>query len=598
MEDFPIYDDDGVEELGFMNEWRGEEPQEIDNVGDGNNPHVVLIPDMNLLTLRLTEDEFIEILSSIYVGAEFAYPEKYLQILFNFLNGVQSPALLGAECLNYPTYAPFILYPLQNPYTQPDLIPDGYLIPPMVQVNEENHAEYSDYELNDIVVVFNSFPLDTGWLDDIHEDLPSVLIKLEGEGTVEIKLLNVPLGGMAIVTLDNPPNLVDILAGIITGADNIIELNLDTLSVPPETAQERIFELEVVGSGLHTVYIVFFPIIDDSLIPVRFGGGFRGVEVCGFEEIVDMGITDIMFDPTFRLKKLVLGEWEDIEGGETFDTAIQAIQLNAMKGYAGVQQILTLSIDPSYPEATWLGSAHEAQHTYIGEQAALALAIAESLRDVTDAILPPDFESHGFIGSALKDYIDAGGTPIDVEALEDAIAIAAAAAAAAQSTADDAITAAATAQSGVDANVVALDALDARLDALEASQMWNVHFDFLAGQHGWSGVPDWTSGVGFEIIGNVSISRADSALPDGRLMYMRLEMSNDDSVVRTYTVKIEGYSHESSYGRTGAGDFVHYHKIENEDTPNDLGLEFNASSPWTLKAVTFYGVGTPTIAAP
>lgn len=37
---------------------------------------------------------------------------------------------VDGECLAYPPFASFISYFPQNPYTDPDLVPDGFLAPP------------------------------------------------------------------------------------------------------------------------------------------------------------------------------------------------------------------------------------------------------------------------------------------------------------------------------------------------------------------------------------------------------------------------------------------------------------------------------------
>lgn len=293
MFEYPRYEEDGSEELSFPNIWMDGQPQEILGA-DCFTPRVDLNPLENLVTLKLTAQEFTEMFSALYTGAIITYPDKYLQVMVNFLKGIHCPPEMQEnECKDFPPYAPFIEYPLQNPYSEPDLIPDGYLIPPMTVVTPENSGDYPDSEIGDVVVNFNSFPLDSGWFDDLHEDMPSLLIRVSGTGTVGVEFTPMVQGGLAIVTLDNPPNLVDILGGIITGADNIVDVNKDTLSVPPETADQIIFPVEVDTAGDHIIYVVFFPIIDDSFIPLRFGGGIRKIEVCGFLEVPIVACEDV-----------------------------------------------------------------------------------------------------------------------------------------------------------------------------------------------------------------------------------------------------------------------------------------------------------------
>jgi len=290
---FPRYDEDGSEEIGFQNLWRNIDPQEITGV-DCFQPDMKLKPIDNLVTLRLTDVEFTQMFSALYNGAESTYPDTFMQVIANFLKGLHCPPEVQEdECTEFPTYANFIDYAPMNPFVDPETIPEGYVIPPFVVLTDENLAEYAGYELDDVIAPINSFPLDTGWFEDLSGAMPTITIEVIGEGKVGVKLLTQPNGGLVIVTVDNPPNLVDILASVITGADNIVDVNKDVLSLPPETADEIIYEVETVGEGLHTVYVVFFPIIDDSLIPLRFGGGFRGVNLCDYAEMPTMSCEDI-----------------------------------------------------------------------------------------------------------------------------------------------------------------------------------------------------------------------------------------------------------------------------------------------------------------
>jgi len=316
---YPEYDPiDGSEELSYENMWTGEQEQIVEGV-DCMTPFAYLNPTENLVVLKLSEQEWTEMLSALYIGAEFTYPDKYLQIVANFLKGIHCPPVLEEqECYEYPSYASFMAYSPVNPYLEPDTIPEGYETQPFL-VNGENGNDIPNYEHFDILVPFDALTLDVNWFEDIGGQLPQIAVGVQGAGKAFIKMLTQVQGGLAVITVDNPPNLLDILAGIITSADNILDLNLDIVSLPPETASEIIYEVDIVGTGLHTVYIVFLPILDDSLIPLRFGGGFRGVTLCDFVEQPLMGIQDIRFnDATCNLETLVDGEWAIVTGWENW----------------------------------------------------------------------------------------------------------------------------------------------------------------------------------------------------------------------------------------------------------------------------------------
>lgn len=271
----------------------------------------------NLIVLNLSSRQWVQIASSILVGAQWAYPDISQQIFWDFTKAMHCPPIMSEqECFEYPTYASFIGYEPENPYVQPDLVPDGYLIPPFY-VNGQNGHDDEGYQEFDVISPFGAFEFLGNWFDILDGFLPQITIIVNGAGKAFVKLLPVFNGGMACVTLDAPPNLADIFLGIITGGDNILDLNLDVVSVPPETAKEIIYELDIVGTGIHTIYITFLPVVDDASVPLRYGGGFRGVQLCNFVEQPAMGIQNIRFDgASCQLQVLEDGDWVQVTGWE------------------------------------------------------------------------------------------------------------------------------------------------------------------------------------------------------------------------------------------------------------------------------------------
>lgn len=185
---------------------------------------------------------------------------------------------VDGECLAYPPFAGFISFTPQNPYTEPDLVPDGYELPPFYVNGKDAEHTLPNYENGDVIVNFGAINLDVGFG---LENAPQIVLCLEGSGVVELKLLAIAQGGVVVLTVDNPPDIFDILAGILSDGLLIVDLNQDIISLPPETATEIIQELTIETEGEHNVYITFLPILDDSLIPLRFGGGLRAVDLCG-----------------------------------------------------------------------------------------------------------------------------------------------------------------------------------------------------------------------------------------------------------------------------------------------------------------------------
>lgn len=173
-------------------------------------------------------------------------------------------------CLAYPMNAPFISYYPQNPYTDPDGIPPWYGTQPFRIAAGDIITEFLGLAEGDIVVLPTAFPSP----DAVAEHgLSAIGLDITGEGVVELHFVTVIAGGMALVTVD----------GDLLGT-RPVDLNADVLSVPPELPGEMVEEITLVGAGAHHIDIRFSPVIDDSALPIRYGGAIRSVVLCDFDD--------------------------------------------------------------------------------------------------------------------------------------------------------------------------------------------------------------------------------------------------------------------------------------------------------------------------
>jgi len=312
-EEFPQFDEFG-EIFSFENSWHALLPQTVLGV-DCFNPSATINPDENLMLLTLSAIEFREMFSALYAGAELQYPEKYLQIIANFLKGIHCPPELEAEagdCLNYPNYASFITYEPANPFTEPDTVPPDYEVPPFfVNSGFEYPAEFG-YLASDVFVPLSAVTIDP--LTFLTLNYPTIKISVLGSGQIELDLLSVIQGGYLVLKVGSPPNIGDILGEIILESGlKIIDLANDSASLPPESDIVIAEEINIEAAvGVQTdVYLVFLPKLDDSLIPLGFGGGIRTIGLCGFEEVYEGDvIMDVRYNvETGDLEKLVGGVW-------------------------------------------------------------------------------------------------------------------------------------------------------------------------------------------------------------------------------------------------------------------------------------------------
>ena len=138
----------------------------------------------------------------------------------------------------------------------------------------------------------------------------------QATGVVELHLLAVPLGGIAVVSVDVQPDILSILDGVISGNIQLIELNRDVLAVPPELDEDNIEEITLETPGDHEIYVTFIPRLNDELPFLFFGGGLRKVVLCGDDlqpgtatvpivNVIDECRVDVSYD-----------------GGQTFQTVI------------------------------------------------------------------------------------------------------------------------------------------------------------------------------------------------------------------------------------------------------------------------------------
>lgn len=205
----------------------------------------------------------------------------------NIIDGLEwGCGVEDAECRNFNTSAGFITYEPQNPFTEPNLIPAGYILPPFYVVYDNTLPEFLGYEVGDVLTDLSRFYGGTGVITDPESGFSRFRVSVTGIGRVQIYFLNVPLGGMALVTADGDPL-----------SANIVELQVDLFSIPIEDNEVVIHEVEFDTVGAHYVDVTFVPRVNDEAPFVFFGGGIRQIRLCGFEEVTDVPVFDIRQKP-------------------------------------------------------------------------------------------------------------------------------------------------------------------------------------------------------------------------------------------------------------------------------------------------------------
>lgn len=564
MFEYPQYDENGSERLSFENIWRDISPQPMLGT-ECFNPFATVDNDENKLILVLTGLEFRRMFSALYNGALITYPQEFLQIIVNFLKGLHCPPELEDEagCINFFPYASFVEFLEQNPYNEPDLVPEGYLFPPFLVNTEFTYPALLGYLATDVMVVPAAVPVFGDWGDLLALHFPTIVLHVVGTGQVEVDFLNVVLGGQVIVKVGGAPNILDLVDGIFETGVKIIDLGQDVTAIPPESDIIIAEEIPIDAPEGTDVYFVFIPKLDVSTEFFGMGGGVRRIGLCGLEtEAAMAGIEDVRFtygglpEDAFRpyiLQKREAGIWTNVELGEE----------------EGLMKMDTL------------------------KRTLDALSRAYALRNIEEFFSDYYSEDAGWLESPLKAYIDAHeGTPFDAGYIEDALDVLDTQVTIHDEDIDDLQAEV----EGVEANIVtmqsAIDVLDARLDVLEGQQMWSQAWDFKIDNYDFSEASPatWTIGLGFEFEDDMAVTKADSSFLDGRVAYYRLEIRNLEATEIEYTSRLEGQV--ASYGVLEVGLNIRYHKLENVATREDLTIEIVCGTGlYQLEGLTLYGWG-------
>lgn len=353
--EFPRYNSDGSEELSFQNIWRDIQPQEILGA-ECFNPEAIIVPTGNKMVLELTAIEFREMFSALYNGAEITYPDRYLQIMVNFLKGLHCSPELEDEsgCLNFLPSASFVSFSPQNPYNEPNLVPDGYLVPPFHLNSDFLYPEIFGFLATDVMVQLDAIPIFGGWDDLIGLNFPTIKLRVKGQGQIELDLISIQLGGLVVAKVGSPPNILDLIDGIIETGVKIIDVSAEAASIPIESDMIVEDEIPIDSVDFVDVYLTFVPKIAADVEFYGFGGGIRQIGLCGLEIEGEISMEDIRFNAmTCALEKRVGGVWLPVEGWEDFEECLPPSGGGGAGG-AGVLKVRTLQL--TVPAATTFNS--------------------------------------------------------------------------------------------------------------------------------------------------------------------------------------------------------------------------------------------------
>jgi len=203
------------------------------------------------------------------------------------------------NCATFAPDAPFIEWSPNNPYTEPDLITDGYNAPAWYKATEASNLLLGT-QFGDVLTDLSRFP--PGSLPTIipASGLPRFRINLNSAAIVTIHLLNIFGGSVAQITIDDDISTV-----------RFIDMDRDQIAIPFETATTTPVEVEVLGEGTHHIDVIVVSQLNDQIPFLHHGGGLRKVEICG--EAVEMPYYELRVNPSdpclIEQRQSSAGEW-------------------------------------------------------------------------------------------------------------------------------------------------------------------------------------------------------------------------------------------------------------------------------------------------
>lgn len=284
-------------------------------------------------------------------------------------------------CLDYQPYAPFIEYAPNDPFKTPELVPPGYSIPPWYR----NAAVPipgvlpGDAMVNGAAVLSPALPL---------SGFPRFRLNVTDVSEVEIEFVQIPLGGVALISIDSSLTNLKIV-DLSTSAVDLLSLEgiLELLGVDVESVglvQTQVIELEISEPGAHTIDVTFLPTFQAELF-VGFGGGIRRITLCGQNDMAYFQLRQNPDDPCLVEQLLQPdGEWIEafrMDNCCCDDNAIEETRFTEdgiFQVYDGTQWVDAPERDPR------LGAP---QALPIGEKCAGADNIRDHFKDIRDQLI-------------------------------------------------------------------------------------------------------------------------------------------------------------------------------------------------------------------
>lgn len=348
----------------------------------------------------------------------------------------------GFNCETFDTYSEAMHFYPNDPFLFSQDNPNLYLewvrwgdvlslpnVPEWLQIIIDTIGqELSGYEENDCLLVpnlmieLNPIKRIENFLDQFTNfPLPTITIVTEGAGTIGVELLNVPLGGRALVLRDIDLTLQEIHELLtdttsegnegILNSFSLVELNRDLTSIPLETASTQIQEYEFTEDDENTLRIIFLPAFNDEIPFVFPFGGIRSFRACGNIQVKSFSTGEITTRFKNRQGVISVATEQDF-----YDALIRYENQRAKRWLLGqdgnIESGIELSSDTDYLGG---GSGSGGGITVVPSKSAGSQNLTSSSRDIANGQAYGIAENFIALLNRVKSWRNSGLTQLEIE---------------------------------------------------------------------------------------------------------------------------------------------------------------------------------------
>jgi len=278
------------------------------------------------------------------------------------------------KCRDYSLNNSFTTIEPQNPYTDPEFVPDGYILPPWWVMGQNFDPVWSTLGMlpGDMLTDLERFPGGGFPPAPIVSGFARFRVNVLPGDELEIHFLTFPTAGAALLVKNSNPLTTE-----------TIDLHMDVVAAPPETMTPIAWHWYVDGTEGQYVDVTFVPTVQDEFIPIRYGGGVRKITLCR-ESAGGIMLRQNPEDPC-QLE-------QSLDDGETWTLAFDyslCIRPHEQVLLEAALKTLTDPLDPNTPDgsALWDSDDDDPNETAPLRQQVLCFACTKTVDVMLDAYI-------------------------------------------------------------------------------------------------------------------------------------------------------------------------------------------------------------------